>query len=152
MWRNVKPSNIWHRDSNPLPLKHDSSPITTRPGQLLQNNAGYLDLFYFIKISRRRSTFPKTWKLQFTKRKTQWNLAPALVTLCILLLLVWSFRPFLLFLDLSKRSSFVIKVLNDSKRMSAQELNLPTHKGIFKWAFPALYFAHFSSFEAILIK
>ena len=32
---NVKkscPSSIWHWDSNPQPLEHESSPITTRPG------------------------------------------------------------------------------------------------------------------------
>ena len=26
------PSSIWHRDSNPQPFEHESSPITTRPG------------------------------------------------------------------------------------------------------------------------
>ena len=26
------PSSLWHRDSNPRPLDHESSPITTRPG------------------------------------------------------------------------------------------------------------------------
>ena len=26
------PSSIWHRNSNPEPLEHESSPITTRPG------------------------------------------------------------------------------------------------------------------------
>ena len=26
------PSSIWHRDSNPRPLEHESPPITTRPG------------------------------------------------------------------------------------------------------------------------
>ena len=26
------PSSIWRWDSNPRPLKHESSPITTRPG------------------------------------------------------------------------------------------------------------------------
>ena len=26
------PSSIWGRDLNPQPLKHESSPITTRPG------------------------------------------------------------------------------------------------------------------------
>ena len=25
-------SSIWRRDSNPRPYKHESSPITTRPG------------------------------------------------------------------------------------------------------------------------
>ena len=28
------PSSIHHRDSNPWPLKHELSPITTRPGLL----------------------------------------------------------------------------------------------------------------------
>ena len=33
MWKMSKcPSNIWRRDSNPQPFKHESSPITTRPG------------------------------------------------------------------------------------------------------------------------
>ena len=26
------PSSIWHRDSNPRPFEHESSPTTTRPG------------------------------------------------------------------------------------------------------------------------
>ena len=38
---NVKkcPFSLWHWDSNPQPLKHESSPTTTRPGllQLLRN-------------------------------------------------------------------------------------------------------------------
>ena len=35
MWKNVQMSisSIWHRDSNPRPFKHESSPITTLPGQ-----------------------------------------------------------------------------------------------------------------------
>ena len=32
--KNVSPSSIQRRDSNPLPLEHESSPITTRPGLL----------------------------------------------------------------------------------------------------------------------
>ena len=33
MWKMSKsPSSIWHRDSKPQPYKHESSPITTRPG------------------------------------------------------------------------------------------------------------------------
>ena len=31
MWKNVNPSNIRCRDSNPRPFEHESSPITTRP-------------------------------------------------------------------------------------------------------------------------
>ena len=29
---NVSPTSIGRRDSNPRPLEHESSPITTRPG------------------------------------------------------------------------------------------------------------------------
>ena len=36
-WKNVNPSSIRHRDSNPRPFKHESSPITTRPGLPPQN-------------------------------------------------------------------------------------------------------------------
>ena len=30
------PTSIWRQDSNPRPLEHESSPITTRPGLLPQ--------------------------------------------------------------------------------------------------------------------
>ena len=33
-WKMSCPSSIRHRDSNPWPLKHELSPITTRPGLL----------------------------------------------------------------------------------------------------------------------
>ena len=32
MWKNINPSSIRRRDSNPRPFEHESSPITTRPG------------------------------------------------------------------------------------------------------------------------
>ena len=32
IWKNVGPSSIWRRDSNPRSLEPESSPITTRPG------------------------------------------------------------------------------------------------------------------------
>ena len=32
MWKMSCPPSIWRRDLNPQPLKHESSPITTRPG------------------------------------------------------------------------------------------------------------------------
>ena len=38
---NVKmscPSSIWRQDSNPQPLEHETSPITTRPGLVLKNH------------------------------------------------------------------------------------------------------------------
>ena len=43
------PSSIWRWDSNPRPLKHELSPITTRPGLL-----PYLNIFQTLKNPGRR--------------------------------------------------------------------------------------------------
>ena len=45
MWKMSCPSSIRHRDSNPRPLEHGSSPITTRPGLLPTGSFFYLHIF-----------------------------------------------------------------------------------------------------------
>ena len=55
-WR---PSSIWGQDSNPRPLKHESSPITTRPALPPRIwNVTVYKLFSYNLVLRERNNWP----------------------------------------------------------------------------------------------